>query len=170
MKFTVTEKDRGWKALFERLEVLKKHDVNVRVGIFSDEKGGGEEREGGLTNVEIAAVHEFGAPEANIPERPFIRSTFDAYKQEYAEMVTKVLRGVIEGKLGVKQALDLVGAKMVADINKVVRQTQGPAYGFAPLKPETIDRKGSSRPLIDTGRMIAAVTWAVFFGDQKVGA
>lgn len=155
----IVEKGGSLAALAKRARELDAGDV--KVGVFA---GGPAREDGELTNVEIAAVHEYGAPEAGIPERSFIRSTFAEERETYAALLKKMLPRVIEGKLEVKKMFDILGAKVVADINRKVRSGEGVP---PPLKPATIARKGSSRPLIDTGRMIAAVTWATFIGGES---
>ena len=171
IKVSVRERDRGMNKFQEAVAELAKSDPHVRVGVFSDEKAGGQVRDGELTNVEIAAVHEYGTEDGRVPERSFLRSTFDEKRQVYAALVTKLLRGVVSGKMPVKQMFDILGAQMVADINGRVRQTLGPAFAFEPLRPETIARKGSDRPLIDTGIMLASITWVtVTKGAASTGA
>lgn len=156
--------DHGGDALFARIKELGANPPSLKVGIFADEKTGGQVRDGGLTNVQIAAIHEFGAPEAGIPERSFIRSTFDAQRAKYGAILKKLLPRVLEGKLDVVAMFDLIGQQIVSDINHKVRVEGVPP----PLKPATIARKGSSRALIDTGRMLAALTWTVLTGNRKV--
>jgi hypothetical protein len=53
---------------------------------------------------------------------------------------------------------DALGQQMVSDVNQTVRSGAGVP---PPLKPATIARKGSSRPLVDTGRLLSAITWVV---------
>ncbi len=154
MNFSVTEKDTGMAAFKARVKELGL-DPEVRVGVFADQRGGGEPRGDKLTNVEIAAIHEYGSADGRVPQRSFIRSTFKDHEAEYEKLTAKVLKGVVEGKIPLKTGLDLLGSKMVADVNKKVRTVGVPP----PLSPVTIARKGSSRALIDTGRMLAAVTW-----------
>lgn len=155
--------DHGGDALFARVKELAADPPSLKVGVFAAEGTGGQTRDGGLTNVEIAAVHEFGAPEANIPERSFIRAAFDANRAKYGAILKKLLPRVLEGKLEARGLFDLIGLQAVADINRKVRIEGVPP----PLKPETIARKGSSRALIDTGRMLAAITHVVLTGNRK---
>ncbi len=164
--FTTRKVDHGGEKLKETIAALAKSDPHVRVGIFADAGTGGATRDGGLTNVEIAAIHEFGAPEANIPERSFIRSTFEANKPKYAGMVKKLLPQVVEGKRDVRWMFDVIGQQIVADINRKVRVEGVPP----PLKPETIARKGSSRALLDTGRMLASLTYLTVVANDKQAA
>lgn len=166
VKVKVVEKDHGLKKLFERtLPELARANPYVRVGIFSDEKGGGDDHDGtALTNVELAAIHEFGVEELNIPERSFIRSTVREKTGDYVSILRKLLKLVVEDRMDAKQMFDIIGARIVSDINAKVRQDGVPP----PLKPETIRRKGSSRALIDTGLMLASLAWVVVFGERKV--
>ncbi len=43
-------------------------------------------------NVLIGLIHEFGAPRANIPERSFLRSTFEQEKREIKEILREELK------------------------------------------------------------------------------
>jgi hypothetical protein len=149
--------DHGLRKIAELGKRLGEGDHGVKVGVFLDLKGGGDvDPDSGLTNVAKAAIHQFGAPEAGIPARDFLSAPFDRNRDAYAAIVRKLMPLVVLGKIPEKQMFDIVGMQAVTDINKHVRQGAGVP---PPLKPATIARKGSSRPLIDTGRMLASVTW-----------
>lgn len=153
--------DAGWKALRKIIGDLAGTPPEVRIGVFLSEKGGDTVTDAsGLTNVEKAAVHEYGAPEAGIPERSFIRSTASEHREKYAAMLARLMPRILSGSLPVKDAFDILGAQAVADVQRKVRIDGVPP----PLKAETIARKGSSRALIDTGSMLASVTWVVVKG------
>lgn len=152
--------DRAMQALTKIARSLHESPPEVRVGVFADKGGATVADESGLSNVEKAAIHELGAPEANIPERSFLRSTMTQHSAEYASMITKLVPKMLSGTLTAEQAFNVIGAKIVADVNRKVRvEGVGP-----PLQPETIARKGSSRALIDTASMIQSVTWVVLRG------
>lgn len=123
----------------------------VRVGVLGD---GGNDDE--LTNAELAAIHEYGAPRANIPERSFLRATADAKRQEWLALMERGLRLAVAGRLSVKAALGLVGEQAVADIRTRIR-----AHIPPPLAPRTVARKGSSVPLVDTGRLLMSIAYEV---------
>lgn len=161
VKVDVKVRDRGLNKLLEVARSLP-GKASVKVGVFAGAGTGGDTREGGLTNVEIAAIHEFGAAEANIPERSFIRATFDRNGPKYRAMIVKLLPRVLAGKLDLDAMLDIVGQQIVADINNYVRGEGVPP----PLAQATIDRKGSSRALIDTGRLLASITYVSVLGGQ----
>lgn len=150
MKSSFTAKGPGIAGLRERLRKLD--DLELRVGVLGDSEHEGSS----LTNAELAAIHEFGAPRANIPERSHIRGTFDAQQQAWQALASKLLKGVIEGRFDGEQALGILGEQAVADMRRFVRAGVPP-----PLKPETIRRKGSSTPLIDTGRYLQSFGWSL---------
>lgn len=146
-----------YTGLHKRMKKLfNAKDPHVKVGILLA-KGGGKTREGGITMVELAAIHEFGSPKANIPQRSFIRSAFQD-PTELQKISTRVVKALIDGKVDLSEALDIIGSWGATQVRNNVTQGDGIA---PPLKPETVQKKGSSRPLIDTGRMINSVTWEV---------
>jgi len=61
----------------------KVEDDKALVGIFSGEA------------LNYAAVHEFGAPRKNIPERSFLRKTFDEKKDEIERLIDAEIEKVI---------------------------------------------------------------------------
>lgn len=115
---------------------------------------------GELTNIELATIHEFGAPAAGIPSRPFLRSTFDAKKAAWNSLMARLITKVVAGHLDVVAALELVGQRAAGDVRN--RITQG--GNFVPNKPATIRRKGSSKPLIDKGLLLQSISHQVVQG------
>ena len=143
-KTTIKEKDRGWK----RFIVKTKGRPSVAIGIQGEK--GNQDRDG-LTNVMLGTIHEFGT--ANIPERSFLRSTFDEnykkYIQEYNALFTKA---IASGDL--KGNLMLLGEKVRSDVLKKIKSKLQPALSAA-----TIAKKGGEdTPLIDTGQMWNAIS------------
>src|SRR5579871_3958544 len=138
-----------------RVEKLLRKMANrphVAVGILQDERIGN-----GFSLVDLAAVHEYGSKHGRIPQRSFMRSTCDAQRNHHLKMISNLQGKILDGALSIKQALmqlgEIVSKDMVQTINR----------GIEPkLKPETIRRKkGSSKPLIDTGRLKGAITHEV---------
>lgn len=126
---------------------------HVKVGVL--QKGGKNDRpatDTELTNAELMAIHEFGAPRAGIPSRSVLRATADAKRQQWLAMLERVIRGAVAGKIDLLTALDLVGLKATADMVATVRKGVAP-----PLLPATIKAKGSSKPLIDSGRLVQSL-------------
>jgi hypothetical protein len=157
----VRERDLGLQALLTKLKATK--SIHVKVGVVGNEAA--QAHDGHLTNAQLAAIHEFGAPGANVPERSFIRSTVDAKRHEYtASLIPSLLKSVVSSRISVFQAFELFGQRLAADIR--ARITQGDGIP-PPLAAATIAAKGSSRPLVDTGRLLAAITYKVFLGPRE---
>ena len=67
----VSVKDRGWKALQQTAQALEAEKTFVKAGVLQPSAG----RSDGIDNVSLAVIHEFGSPEAGVPQRSFIRSS-----------------------------------------------------------------------------------------------
>lgn len=105
----------------------------------------------------IAAVHEFGTD--TIPERSFLRAGIRKNKAGYVRLNILNLRKVVRGELTIDRALGRLAEQAKADVQMEITNGDFPA-----LDPETIRRKGSSKPLIDSGQMRQSVAWE--FGDD----
>lgn len=159
----VTEIDKGWRALLDAVRAYKAQDPHVKVGVL-DDGGKGSADHDGLTVAELAALMEFGSEDGHIPARSFVGSTFDANKERYIGDIAVLLGKVYEGQLTVQKTLAIMGLRMVADINRAVRSGDGIP---PPNAPSTVAAKGSSRTLIDTARMVGALTYAVILGSSE---
>ncbi len=149
----VIDKDRGWNQLRREL-ARTTQGTHITVGVQGEE--GERIRDGGLSNAELASVHEFGSADGHIPERSFLRATIDEQAPEYRKLVKQLATRVIDRKLQVTQALELLGQRVVADIRKRISGRIDP-----PNTEQTIRRKGSSVPLISTNQMTNAITYEV---------
>lgn len=151
----VVVKDHGAAAMLARARSLR--GARVKVGVLDDATKEGHD--GGsveMSLLEVAAVHEFGAPSAGIPQRSFVRATVDEQRPEIERLQKALAAQVLAGKLDPSAALELLGAKVAAMVQTRIAAGIGPA-----LKPETIARKGSSKPLVDTGQLRSSITWKV---------
>ena len=126
------------KNLAKKLEDLKSKDVYV--GIPTDLNKPVEK-----SNVAtIAATLEYGSATQGIPPRPFLRKTLADNQQKYVDFYHDTLSNDEDALVALKKV-----AKMAqADVQENIRN--GP---WAANSQATIEKKGSSRPLIDTGRM-----------------
>lgn len=164
-----------WKKL--EAELRRLDGVYLKVGYLGD----GGATDSGLTMPQLGAVHEFGAPEANIPARPHLSPAFDANREKYVEQLARLLEQWYAGKLSIQQALGLLGSVMASDVRALI--VEGPGIS-PPNAPATIARKMGLgykafqrnrrgkrvqgpvqlRTLVDTGRMVNALTYAVVTG------
>lgn len=155
----VEDKDTGWTELFKRVREAEKG--RVKVGVLADDAKGGEEH-GELTVAQLASVLHFGTENGVIPARPFLTMAFDQHREELAKMGGELLDKVIDGKIPQDKALGLIGAKLAAEAKLNISA----GNKLEPNKPSTVTHKGSSKPLIDTGRLLNAITWAVDKGEE----
>lgn len=163
----------------KQLEILTKglNGVEGRVGW-----GQAAKYEDGTSIAVVAAVQEFGSPAKGIPPRSFMRTTTMEQKSHWAGMVETAARGVAEGKLGVDQVMQGLTQQAAGDVRKKITEITSPE-----LLPETIKsrirrrapyqnlktREGKaahsarelakagasiSKPLIDTGEMLATLS------------
>jgi hypothetical protein len=126
----------------------------VKVGVPS-----GKNEKDGTPIAMIAAVHEFGSVTRGIPERSFLRAGIRENQADFVRLNRVNLAKVAAGRMHVRDALGQLGAMAAGKVQTKI--TDGP---FEPLKAATINRKGSSKPLINTGNMRQAITWKV---DEK---
>lgn len=155
----VRDIDKGFNALMKRL-VSAADPTSLTVGIHEAEGSEQKKEEHGtseLTLVEIAAIHEFGLAEPDIPRRSFITDWADEnaerHKGQLRTMAKAVIKGAVESE---SQALERLGNLYVGEVQKRIAEGIEP-----PLAESTIKRKGSSKPLIDTGQLRSAVTYLV---------
>ncbi len=162
---------KGLRDLQIRINRINKDQPQVLVGIMSDAKARSDDSD--LTNAEIGAVHEYGADDAGIPARPWLRPGVEKNHKLYQDVISKGLGKELEGKSALTKTLALVGAKAAADVKNYV--TRGPSIP-PPLAEATVKRKqaktrkgskGSVRALVDTMQMVGSVTYKVTNGGAK---
>jgi len=135
----IKERDLGWREIQRRID--KATSKEVAVGII----GGGEE-------LEKAVANEFGTDK--IPERPFMRQTFDRFFKEIQELKAEGMNRIVYD--GTKPSVEL---NRIGDFyrNKVRSEISSKSGGFEANAEVTVKRKGSETPLLDTGKMIQSI-------------
>jgi len=164
VKPTVEVEDdrRVWDKILRQLGLLRK--TVITVGVHANDS----KRTDDASNVQIAAVHEFGA--GKIPERSFLRATVDGdssimrFAQEQAD-------AVVHGEMTAAKAGERIG---IVTSDRVKRRIRG--HIAPPLAAATIERKivkgahggglaskagDPAAPLIDTGQLINSITYEV---------
>jgi len=91
-----------------------------------------------------------------IPSRPFMRDAFEKNHTLLMESISKWYGEVIEKKIELKTFFDRIGVMMTEQIKNSIRDG-----GWVSNHPITIEIKGSSRPLIDSGEMLESVKYQV---------
>lgn len=131
----------------------------VRVGVL--DTSGNHEGAEGLTTADVASFMEFGTTDSEgktvVPERSFIRATIDEEREQLKEFSVKLQAKILTDKqMTPKRALGILGEKLQALIIAKINSGIDPE-----LKQETIDRKGSSTPLIDSGQLKQSIRYKV---------
>lgn len=148
--------DRGHQDLFRIVDELSR--TSIWVGVLGEDKGGDmHQNADNMTVLDIAIIHEYGAPRANIPARSFIRKGFDKHRKAIENRVARGLERVLSGKMALQAFYDDVGRYAVIKFQQFLRSGEG----MAPLKPETIARKGHARPLLETRQLVNSITYRV---------
>jgi hypothetical protein len=104
----------------------------------------------------IGMVHEFGSDARNIPERSFLRANLNQNKKEYNDLLAKLSTKVTANQIDTKSALSIVGNKVMNDTKNYITNLKAP-----PNSQATIDKKGSSNPLFDTGELRRSIIYKV---------
>jgi len=138
----------------------------IKVGISGDDDS---------EMVMIGAVHEYGTEitvtpkmrawfaysgfplkqettTITIPERSFLRSTFDERADEITDKIKSLMPSVLEGEVDPNTFMDMIGLEFSGFVQKKIKDLRDPANSEM-----TAERKNSDNPLIDTGRMVGAI-------------
>jgi hypothetical protein len=159
MATSIWGNDDKWEEIQERIDELAgRSDPHVRVGILEAKGGGETDEDSGIAMTDLGRIHEFGDEASGIPERSFIRRTFDERRDELARMQGELTEAVIAGEVSPAKALDLLGGWGAGEVKK--RIAQGPHIP-PPNAPATIARKGSDRPLVDNGQLVNSINHEV---------
>lgn len=131
------------KRFFAEIEKLRK--LQVRVGF----QAGRDSEKNGADLCDVAAWNELGT--STIPSRPFLANSVDNHTAEINAFCKNAMKQITQGG-DAEAVLNQVGTFHVKNVQKEIGGS-----GYAPNAPSTIRKKGSSTPLIDTGRMRQSV-------------
>ena len=147
-------------------ELLKVIDdlerTHIEIGIIGEGKKY-KDKGSVITVLGVATIHEFGVDvtdkngnKVNIPERSFIRTSYDKHKEDLFEF-GKELERVLTLELPVESFFVLVGEWAVGVIQKhITEDVKEPA-----LADSTIKAKGSDNPLIDTEQLRDSISYQI---------
>lgn len=185
MSVRIKQKDNGYEKMRERLRLAAKGS-GVSVGVHASE-GGGQHGDvaSGITKdsagrhhlngkfisekkatelkakaskashatvLDVAYWNEFGL---GVPQRAFLRTWFEQADAQNRNLMRNAMKLVIRGGKTLDEALELVGLKLAGDLQKAIA---GHSLGLQEDSPETVKRKGSSTPLIDSGQLRQSIT------------
>lgn len=113
-----------------------------------------------LTNAALGYIHEYGAPEVNIPARPFLHPGIASIQSRIVKRLQRSGELAFAGQSFIGE-FNRLGLEAVNAVRKKI--TDGP---FIPLAPATLAarrRKGRTgeKPLLDTGQLRNAITYVI---------
>jgi hypothetical protein len=185
-----TDTDMGLKNIFKEMEKLK--SMCVKVGVTEDVgsnkgmhrvrkvgKSGKKtkqkvkvENTNGPTILQYAEWNELGVkgpPYSEtgggvwfIPPRPFVRGWADGKREQIAKTQERLTKQVTSGKIDADTAIRRLGEFGQSGIKSYIRN--GPHIQNA---DSTVAKKGSSKPLIDTGTLRNSIRYQVI--EKPVG-
>ena len=117
--------------------------------------------ENGVDMCDIAMWNELGT--SHSPARPFMRQTVDNHEGEINALLKQARQSLLGGYSG-EQVLKEIGLKV-----KDMMQNEIINGGFVPNAASTIRKKGSDRPLIDTGRTRQSVNYEIKAKGERDG-
>lgn len=138
----------GLEKLLRELNERAHNASSVSVGFLS-----GSTYPDGTPVAMVAAVQNFGAPRAGIPPRPFFSNMIADKSREWGPALGALL---VDNGFDAFRALQLAGEGISGQLRQSIIDTNSPALAQA-----TIDRKGFSKPLVDTGQMLQSVAYEV---------
>jgi hypothetical protein len=167
-RLKITDDDSGFKSITMNIKELNRK--NIKIGIFGKDDS---------FQVMKASVHEFGAKikvtpkmrawfhykgfhlnpstkEIVIPERSFIRKTFDQKGRKIEELTEEQIANIFAQKTNAKFALKLMAEDLIGMVRKTMTDVDTPPLSGMTKKM----RRGSGdyNPLVDDGRMRQSVT------------
>ena len=148
----ITDKDKGMQKILSELKKLD--EFVVKAGILSS--SGSVD---GVSIVQYATWNENGVMGKNgwkIPPRPFIKGWANTKKEEIKTVLKTLYEKVASGKMTCDIAIKTLGSYAKSGIQEYIVKGD-----FKPNANYTIRKKGSSKPLIDTGAMRKAVAFEI---------
>lgn len=189
--------DTGVRMTVDRLAALKDDlrllaSVEVLVGV----PAGTTERDepGEPTNATLAYIHDNGAPEANIPARPFMQPGIESAREQITEKLAQTMRATLRGggAAKIEQGLAQTGIIAAVAIQNTIAEGVPPPLSERTLRERMKSkrkngagaRKGAAieldrrwdgqapsvefaKPLNDTGGLRNSITYAIRKKSQR---
>lgn len=130
--------------------------LSVTVGIHED---AGQHGQDGITNAQLGALLNYGNPHntlfghpAPVPARPWLIPGVESATQD----IIDTIQDAVAHGATLDNTMEQIGAFAAGATQTYMTDLKEP-----PNSPYTIEQKGSSNPLIDTGALRQSITWKV---------
>lgn len=163
MSVTVKDDRRQYDRL--RRDLNRLGSLRTTVGVHDDAGMHGLD---GVTVAEIAAVHEFG--EGRIPQRSFLRKTFDEREGAIRGVLEDGIADVIAERFTPQQVMDKAGMIVRGMVQTAIQAGIEPPLSEMTIASRDAKAKhggglqslaGQHTPLIDTGQLLSSITHTV---------
>ena len=131
--------------------------------------------DGGPDNHLLGFIHEYGAPGANIPARPFLRPGIRSAKEQISTGLEAAIKAALKDDAeAMNAALERTGMKATSAVKLFMKEPEPP---FAPLASSTLRNRHRSRltkgkreneikgenvkPLLNTGTLRNAIDYYI---------
>jgi len=156
MPAPITVKKSGPGLAQLKADIARISKSEVLVGIPADKA---PRKKGPITNAALLFIHSKGSALKHIPARPVLEPAIAANKALITPHLGAAAKAVLDkDSMRAERELKLAGTVAA---NAAKRWFTDPRNHWAPNAPGTIRRKGSDRPLIDTGALRRSITSVV---------
>ncbi|MDL4912996.1 MAG: hypothetical protein QRY16_04110 [Enterobacterales bacterium endosymbiont of Blomia tropicalis] len=142
------------KAVYDEL-----NKKQLKIGFFEHSK-----YPDGTPIAYVAAIQELGYPAGGIPPRPFLRPAMAENAAGYKNLISQAVNASVAGSIALNDGLNQIGAKAAGDVKNAIRTLTTPPLDTSTIRGRARIRsksKASTKPLVDTGQMLQAVTYTV---------
>lgn len=173
--------------LMASLKMLTRDEVLVGVPQETTGRDDPTTPVGDITNASLAYIHDNGAPERNIPARPFMIPGMERSQSQVTDLLARTAQYALQGsgKEKIAEGYTRVGLAVVGNIQNVIREGIAPELAEATLEARARKgRKGAAQalafkqrgqpippglvtPLIDTGEMLKSITYVIRKRSQR---
>lgn len=142
------------KAVYDEL-----NKKQLKIGFFEHSK-----YPDGTPIAYVAAIQELGYPAGGIPPRPFLRPAMAENAAGYKNLILQAVNASVAGSIALNDGVNQIGAKAAGDVQNAIRTLTTPPLDTSTIRGRARRHskgKASTKPLVDTGQMLQAVTYAV---------
>lgn len=132
----------------------KASSLEIAVGYPATADGVGQPwYDDGSSIIDVALRNNYGL---GVPARPFMDAARPEMQKLYRTEMAKLVKRLEAGNIDIAEAYEALGARAAEEVRRAIFDKD-----WTPNAPQTIKRKGSDRPLVDTGEMARRATWHV---------
>lgn len=152
----MTPEGRKLMAELDKLKELAAY-VGFQSGTPAKEREGESVVDSSVDLLDVALWNELGTSTA--PSRPFLRQSVDNNESKISAFCQAQLKALLAGRTTAEEVLKKTAVFMKGLVQEAIKDGNFPANA-----PSTVKKKGSEKPLIDTGHMRQSVTTII---DRK---